>query len=86
MTNKEMAAYLRCTIKVSAESCDPKCHYLHKEEIKPDFPMRADLVEDGVEYWTSCDYERMMEDAARMLEESERKRGIVEDDEGTEVW
>lgn len=83
ITNKELAAYLRCTMVTPARPCRADCPYLLKEEIKKELPLPADLVIEGIEYWTSCDIDRLTEDAASRLELSPDPE---EDDEGTEVW
>lgn len=58
---------LRCSNYANSD-CKEDCPYRLLEEIKPDFPVPADVTVNGVGYWVSCDCDRMVLDAADMLE------------------
>lgn len=68
--NKEEVIYaLRCSCTPGSH-CDKKnnCPYYLLEEIKPDFPVPADVTIDGIKYWESCNTDQMCLDAADLLE------------------
>lgn len=67
---KDLAKYLRCSSSPMV-NCPLDCPYLIKEEIKEGIPIKADIVIDGVEYWTSCDADRIAKDAADYIEQLE---------------
>lgn len=73
MTTKEMAFFLRCCNAAPNDhlrDCDESCPYFTITEIPADMigVVPADIEKNGVPCWTGCDYERISEDAARMLE------------------
>lgn len=70
---KDLAKYLRCS-GFPMGNCPLDCPYLTKEEIKEGIPIKADIVIDGVEYWTSCDADRIAKDAADYIEQLEKEK------------
>ena len=61
---------LRCSAMSYAdkkESC-LECPYRLLEEVKEDFPIPRDVEIDGKKYWEACDVDRIVLDAANMLE------------------
>lgn len=61
---------LRCSatpIAQKTNKCE-ECKFRYLEPKTDDIPMPADVVIDGVEYWQSCDVDRIALESADMLE------------------
>lgn len=71
---KKLIAALRCSASVSNGRCDENCPYRTLEEMKPDFPIKADVTINGIGYWESCDCDRMILDAADAVEQLVKER------------
>ena len=67
---KDLAKYLRCSISPMV-NCPLDCPYFTMEEVKEGIPAKADMVIDGIGYWTGCDFEKISEDAADYIEQLE---------------
>lgn len=69
MTGKELANYLRCSNAIGDGPCE-SCTYVLVERCAEhtELPIPSDRVIGGELVWISCDYERICEDAAQMLE------------------
>ena len=76
---KELISAIRCSA-TSYSGCTADCPYRLLEEIKPDFPMPADVVVDGVGYWVSCDCDKMSLDAADAIEHLVKERDAAVED------
>lgn len=70
---KELVSALRCSAGTGGK-CKEDCPYRLMEEIKPDFPVPADVTIDGVGYWISCDCDRMAIDATAAIEQLMKER------------
>lgn len=68
---KTIVEALRCSSLPSKGICDLDCPWCAKGEVDPDFPLKADVVIDGVEYWIFCNCEKMALDAADELEKAQ---------------
>lgn len=67
---KDIARALRCS--AAPKGCDcTGCVYRVLEKVKPEYPIPASVVIDGVGYWESCDVDAMVLDAAEWLERME---------------
>lgn len=76
---KELIRALRCSITVptsfNASNCF-HCKYAILERIPSELSLagaKADIVVDGVSYWTRCDFDAMIGDAIRILENMEKQ-------------
>jgi len=71
MTRTEMAGYLRRSNTAHDYKCSDAGQYYIVEMFPEEFKgkMVPDEVINGIDYLAGCDYETVIEDAAKMLEE-----------------
>ena len=63
---------LRCSASPYTDNKNcTECQYRLQEEVKDDLPVPYDAEIDGKKYWISCDCDRIVLDAAEMLEKLE---------------
>lgn len=69
---------LRCASTVPGNETDCLTYsYCTKEEVNEKYPIPHDAEINGVKYWLGCDGDKIMQDAAYMLEElTNDKSGI----------
>lgn len=67
---KALVEALRCSgsVLTDKEKCH-KCEYCCRDEVDPKIPVPADYEDDGKLYWESCDCDRMVLDAAELIEQ-----------------
>lgn len=68
---KQIIDALRCSADCThnhSMDCNT-CKYKFLEEVKSNIPVPANHVENGVEYWLSCDCDRIALDAADAIEQ-----------------
>ena len=65
----ELIKSLRCSASTYNNKIDCKgCAYRYLEEVNDKIPCPQDVEVNGVKYWVSCDCDRMVLDAANILE------------------
>lgn len=62
---EEIIKALRCEVPKKGQ-CEG-CKYRILEPIDSNFPCPTDVIIDGIEYWESCDVDRICKDAADEL-------------------
>lgn len=88
---KELVKALRCSAQVmdGVDQCR-KCSYSAIEEITPDIEamVPSDFEENGKKYFVSCDCDRMVSDAADLIEkltEGQNGSSISQELSGSEI-
>lgn len=64
---KQLVKCLRCISTPGGDMCE-SCCYLAREEVDFLIPIPPDVIIDGKPYWETIDDERIMQDAAQMIE------------------
>jgi len=71
---EEIVRAMRCTTSMDASEFEcENCKYRTLDKVNDEFPVPADTEIDGVKYWESCDSDRILLDAACMIEELSKK-------------
>lgn len=71
-TINEIIKALRCTGTPRPKyDCD-NCPYRELNEVSDDIPIKEDVIIDGKKYWEGCDVEKIVIDAADLLEKIQR--------------
>lgn len=88
---KELVKALRCSAQVMDDvNLCRKCSYSAIEEITPDIEamVPSDFEENGKKYFVSCDCDRMVNDAADLIEkltEGQNGSSISQELSGSEI-
>ena len=64
---EEIVKALRCSASPKHSDCS-NCKYRYLEEVSDKIPCSPDCEIDGVQYWESCDCDRMVLDAADVID------------------
>lgn len=67
-TIEEIIKALRCTSMPRPECDCPNCPYRELNEVNDDIPIKGDVIIDGKKYWEDCDIDKIVIDAANLLE------------------
>ena len=69
ISRKELVKALRCSASAKRQSCKG-CPYRLLEEVTDGLEVAIGVQINGKAYWESCDTEKMVMDAANMLEKN----------------
>ncbi len=67
-TINEIIKALRCTGTPRPKYDCENCPYRELNEVSDDIPIKEDVIIDGKKYWEGCDCEKIVIDAANLLE------------------
>ncbi len=67
-TINEIIKALRCTGTPRPKYDCNNCPYRELNEVSDDIPIKEDVIIDGKKYWEGCDCEKIVIDAANLLE------------------
>ena len=67
-TINEIIKALRCTGTPRPKYDCNNCPYRELNEVSDDIPIKEDVIIDGEKYWEGCDCEKIVIDAANLLE------------------